>query len=247
MKEKIETLNQQLVSLATQFTAKKDDHRWYLHGVYAEPNKTGGATIIATNGHRIVIYFDADGYLEEPVLVRPDATFIREGKKPNDLNRCLVIREEKDIFLKMSNGYTSDSDINNLKGAYPDVANSGLFDTFLIWTDKGQLEDPTGAFAVDSLYLKDLEAMVPKTTVHGKASKPGRALFEVISGAPEQAITFYNRAHEILILIMPVKDAGAIDRPDWLSSFLGMDDELPELVECAPEELEETGGIIRSV
>ena len=38
MKEKIETLNQQLVSLATQFTAKKDDRRWYLHGVYAEPN-----------------------------------------------------------------------------------------------------------------------------------------------------------------------------------------------------------------
>jgi len=229
MNEKVENLNQQLVALATQFMAKKDDPRWYLKGVYAKPNKTGGVNIIATNGHRLVVYFDPDGYLDEPVLICPDSTFIREGKKPDVFNRCLVIREEKDIFLQMASGYTSNSDIENEPGHYPDVSNSLLFNGFIDWTDgKGSMAP---AFAVDGFYLKDLDAMVPKTVVHGKVSKPGRANFDVIPGGPDKANAFYNRTHEILILIMPVKSEKRDERPEWLTSFLDLE----------PEELKEVG------
>ena len=243
MNEKTENLNQQLVALATQFMAKKDDPRFYLKGVYAEPNKTGGVNIIATNGHRLVVYFDPDGYLDDPVLICPDSTFIREGKKPDVFNRCLVIREEEAVFLKMASGYTSNSDIKNLKGVYPDVSN--MFDSFIDWTEgKGSMAP---AFAVDGFYLKDLEAMVPKTIEHGKVSKPGRAKFDVIPGGPDKANTFYNRTHEILILIMPLRDEKRDERPKWLTSFLGLepvksDDEKYNFIKhIEPEELEETG------
>ena len=229
MNEKVENLNQQLVALATQFMAKKDDPRWYLKGVYAEPNKTGGVNIIASNGHRLVVYFDPDGYLEEPTLICPDSTFIREGKKPDVFNRCLVIREEEAIFLKMASGYTSKNDIKNERGRYPNLSNSLLFNGFIDWTDgKGSMAP---AFAVDGFYLKDLDAMVPKTIEHGKVSKPGRANFDVIPGGPDKANAFYNRTHEILILIMPVKSEKSEKRPEWLTSFLDLE----------PEELEETG------
>jgi hypothetical protein len=243
MKEKVENLNQQLVALATQFMAKKDDPRWYLKGVHAKPNKTGGVNIIATNGHRLVVYFDPDGYLDEPVLICPDSTFIREGKKPEVLNRCLVIREEKDIFLQMASGYTSNSDIKNLKGVYPDVSN--MFDAFIDWTEgKGSMAP---AFAIDGFYLKDLDAMVPKTIEHGKVSKPGRANFDVIPGGPEKANAFYNRTHEILILIMPVKSKKVGKRPEWLTSFLGLEPEKSDdekynfIKQIEPGQLEEVG------
>ena len=229
MNEKVENLNQQLVALATQFMAKKDDPRWYLKGVYAEPNKTGGVNIIASNGHRLVVYFDPDGYLEEPTLICPDSTFIREGKKPDVFNRCLVIREEEAIFLKMASGYTSKNDIKNERGRYPNLSNSLLFNGFIDWTDgKGSMAP---AFAVDGFYLKDLDAMVPKTIEHGKVSKPGRANFDVIPGGPDKANAFYNRTHEILILIMPVKSEKSEKRPEWLTSFLDLE----------PGQLEEVG------
>ena len=243
MKEKIENLNQQLVALATQFMAKKDDPRFYLKGVYAQPNKTGGVNIIATNGHRLVVYFDRLGYLDAPVLICPDSTFIREGKKPGALNRCFVIREENNIFLELANGYRSNSDIKNEPGVYPDV--SSLFDSFIDWTEGKAPMNP--AFAIDGFYLKDLEAMVPKTIERGQISKPGRAIFDVIPGGPERANAFYNRTHEILILIMPVKSKKVGKRPEWLTSFLGLEPEKSDdekynfIKQIEPGQLEEVG------
>jgi DNA polymerase III sliding clamp (beta) subunit (PCNA family) len=61
-------LDAHLVAAVAQFKATTDI-RYYLNGVYVEPIPSGGALIIATNGHALCMWKDTDGMVERPVIL----------------------------------------------------------------------------------------------------------------------------------------------------------------------------------
>lgn len=65
-------LTARLVAAVAQFKAT-NDIRYYLNGVYVEPIPTGGAMIVATNGHALCIWRDLSGEVERPVILRISA------------------------------------------------------------------------------------------------------------------------------------------------------------------------------
>lgn len=64
-------LNSRLVAAVAQFRAIADI-RYYLCGVYAEPIATGGALLVATNGHAMCLWRDKDGVVDRPVILRTE-------------------------------------------------------------------------------------------------------------------------------------------------------------------------------
>lgn len=55
------------VHLVSHYMAQAD-LRYYLNGIYAEPAPGGGAFLVATDGHQMAVYYDADALCPEPVL-----------------------------------------------------------------------------------------------------------------------------------------------------------------------------------
>ena len=61
---KKEKLNLYYLGLASLFAAKSSDARYMLASVHAEPCKNDkGAYIVATDGHRLVVYHERTGIL----------------------------------------------------------------------------------------------------------------------------------------------------------------------------------------
>ena len=62
-------LNARLVAAICEFKAK-NDIRYYLNGVYVEPLESGGAVIVATNGHCMGIWRDTAAIVERAAILR---------------------------------------------------------------------------------------------------------------------------------------------------------------------------------
>ena len=61
----------------------KEDTRYYLNGVHIEPHPSGGALLVATDGHKLVAIRDADGLVENgPAIVRVNKVTLSALKKP---------------------------------------------------------------------------------------------------------------------------------------------------------------------
>ena len=45
--------------------------RYYLNGVYVEPAAGGGVVLVATDGHRLCVFHDAEGFIDTPSIVVP--------------------------------------------------------------------------------------------------------------------------------------------------------------------------------
>ncbi|KMS58780.1 hypothetical protein V473_07175 [Sphingobium cupriresistens LL01] len=61
-----------------------EETRYYLNGVFIEANPEGGACCVATDGHRMGISYDADGFVDRSMIVRIPS----------------IIKPEKGLFLK---------------------------------------------------------------------------------------------------------------------------------------------------
>jgi len=69
------TINSRLVAAVAQFRAKQDI-RYYLCGVYVEPIPTGGALIVATNGHALGLWRDKTATVERAAILRTDPELV---------------------------------------------------------------------------------------------------------------------------------------------------------------------------
>lgn len=61
--------------------ASKEETRYYLQGVQVEANPAGGALMIATDGSKLVVICDPDGYCEGAGIISADKA-IRDACKP---------------------------------------------------------------------------------------------------------------------------------------------------------------------
>lgn len=63
------TVSARLLRAAMTFAAK-NDVRYYLNGVFVEPSPDGhGVRLVATDGHRLAVLFDADGSADAPAII----------------------------------------------------------------------------------------------------------------------------------------------------------------------------------
>lgn len=68
-------LKARLVAAIAQFKASHDI-RYYLNGVYVEPRTTGGAVIVATNGHAMGAWLDESAGIDRPAILKVSAKLL---------------------------------------------------------------------------------------------------------------------------------------------------------------------------
>ena len=72
--------------------------RYYINGVYIEPAPTGGALLVATNGHRMIVIHDPEGLCTKSAIVKLPRFALAQCKTPKmfTTKRRLVINLEQD-------------------------------------------------------------------------------------------------------------------------------------------------------
>ena len=55
--------------------------RYYLSGVFIETAPEGGVNLVATDGHMIGVYHDAEGTVSEPTILAPSKALIKACKR----------------------------------------------------------------------------------------------------------------------------------------------------------------------
>lgn len=96
-------INSCFVAAVAQFMAKSDI-RYYLNGIYVEPVSTGGAVIVATNGHVMGMWLDPDGRIDRPVILRTTtkllgACTIKGAKYLQLVEDRLTVTDQKNLEL----------------------------------------------------------------------------------------------------------------------------------------------------
>ena len=213
---KKEKLNLYYLGLASLFAAKSSDARYMLASVHAEPCKNDkGAYIVATDGHRLVVYHDKNGHLDEPILLSTDNKefFNFAKKKPTDPGIMVAIeRVPGAVNLGMDNGtrYT----VRILDAKFPDwqrVIDPKAYANL----------DITNQVYMNAAFLKDLYPILPRDLrrkayyLHACLGVPGT------QGA--SATLFYpddTSEHEFFALVMPVSTRGTNSKiPSWLNKL----------------------------
>jgi hypothetical protein len=219
---KTEKLNLYYLGLASLFAAKSSDARYMLASVHAEPCKNDkGAYIVATDGHRLVVYHDKGAYLNEPILLSTDNKefFAFAKKKPTDPGVMVAIeRVSGAVNLGMDNGtrYT----VRVLSAKFPKWQQ-------VIDPKQYQTGDKVNQMYMNAAYLKDLWPIIPKTNgkmhyLHAYIGGPGTLVddgrrFKV---APTLFYPDGNSEHEFFALIMPVSTQGTTPEiPSWLNKL----------------------------
>lgn len=57
-----------------------DDSRFYLQGVYVQPHPCGGAYLVATDGHRMLVVYDASAECTEAAIIACPSDLLRAAK-----------------------------------------------------------------------------------------------------------------------------------------------------------------------
>jgi len=225
MKEK---LNLYYLGLASLFAAKSSDARYMLASVHAEPCKNDkGAYIVATDGHRLVVYHDKNGHLDEPILLSTDNKefFNFAKKKPTDPGVMVAIKRALLEVPKSVPGAVHDT-------AYLSLDHGSRYTVRVLeakFPDWQRVIDPkayanldiTNQVYMNAAFLKDLYPILPRDLrrkayyLHACLGVPGT------QGA--SATLFYpddTSEHEFFALVMPVSTAGTNSKiPSWLNKL----------------------------
>lgn len=91
-------LKARLVAAICQFKAI-NDIRYYLNGVYVEPMPTGGALIVATNGHTMGIWRDTTAEVERAAILRIDKR-LESACTGSDLKRLVIADDRLAVVIE---------------------------------------------------------------------------------------------------------------------------------------------------
>lgn len=118
---------------AINLFASVNDIRYYLNGIYIEPHPVNGAILVATDGHRMGVIHDPDGWCAKPIIVG--------GISKQLISACT---KKSNIKTLTSSLYISE------RGA---VVNE--------CADKGQSVDPFSEFTTHLSKIEIIEAKYP--------------------------------------------------------------------------------------
>jgi len=61
---------------ATELFRSREETRYYLNGVYVEPHADGGVILVATDGHKMAVVRDVDGFANAPCICTAPAALV---------------------------------------------------------------------------------------------------------------------------------------------------------------------------
>jgi len=77
-------VDSKLFEIASRFTSK-EEHRYYLRGVYIEPCEAGGVALVSTDGHRLFVAYDEKGEADKARIVHAEKPMLAQCKKAERL------------------------------------------------------------------------------------------------------------------------------------------------------------------
>lgn len=201
------SINPHLFAAVAKFKAS-GDIRYYLNGVYVEPFPTGGVLIVATNGHALCLWKDANGFVERPAIVRTSAKLLAAcaSKKAEllQLNEDrLTVTEELGVELYVE----PRREKWEIEGNFPD------WKRVIPKTE----EAPTLFDAVNPAYVSRVTEALKIGTNNQKFgcaisfNQPAKNSGVVVSSASVDAQDF-------VAVIMPLRES-ASSQPKWVQSM----------------------------
>ncbi|WP_339862316.1 hypothetical protein [Paremcibacter congregatus] len=190
-------VNAEYLRLAALFSST-DPTRYNLHGVNIEPHPDGGALMVASDGHRLGIFYDRIGEAERSINLRldkPTKSFLKKATTAVLQDDRLVLKDVTgEIFIQ-----PGDFEID---GRFPN------------W--RGILPKPAPACPVFSLNLE----LLPAFAEVAKKMGPAMSIHASPEGGP---IQFRVRDADFLGLWMPMQGPlhwhpdGDVELPGWIS------------------------------
>lgn len=77
-----------LFRAASEFQSK-EEVRYYINGVYVQPHPDGGAVMVGTDGHRMLVAHDKEGVCTKPAIVQLEAAAYQPLGKDPELKLCV--------------------------------------------------------------------------------------------------------------------------------------------------------------
>lgn len=194
------------------------DARYYLAGVMVEPRPQGGAYIIGTDGHTLMLIEDVDAVCTEPALLTPNFALADElppvwrGTNADARRLVLLAREDRPPVLQLLDGQGGVAHTQEMNVCMPARREDGR--PWYCWRK----------------VMPDFPALSPGLVDPFHAPYVSRVL-EAFAGSPqmvaaqactETVIAFQFQGHpEVLLLVMPQKRGEWIEaeRPGWLARW----------------------------
>lgn len=217
---------------AASTIAATGDIRYYLNGVYVEPQKGGGINLVATDGHRMIIINDPHGYANRSIIIPHNKQLIAICKKRPKASRKYDVKEnveevmiDGDMVYAMKGHYDesmpSRDHVNryNFECSFPFSEIEGKFPDWRAVVNRSPSEvskAEQGLIAVNPKYIADLTEVV--RIIHGQGMKEhGGAIIQ--SGGLSSHMLVRSAImgdKNILYVVMPMRlDAPSQMIPDF--------------------------------
>lgn len=190
------------------------DLRWCLCGIRVEPREEGGAYIVATDGHRMIVIIDPDGACDAPIILNPDrataAALPRVGHKDDTDKATLELSEwlgKPALLVRDPKGSATRLQIGApiLEGSYPKWR--GVIPDFALLTENRMPK-------IQPRFLAEPFAAII-------SSRRGPNSVQAFQSAPREPIALrINELDNVLYIVMPMREKARCS--GWLKTFTGL-------------------------
>lgn len=216
--------------------ASTEETRYYLNGVHVEPHAVKGVTLTATDGHKAVSLYDADGFADETATVRLTKEALKACKPGRNERRDVVIytrsndatvnittvdREGRDtkvqptgaeVITDVPVAFSKDCKID---GTYPDYRR--------VFPSKIEFSGASSSAAFSSLVLDDLNAVSAELGKHYSTQGRAAGVMRINSSdALCAALVTFPPAYNAIAVAMPMRAACETEQPAWFTAVPAM-------------------------
>lgn len=203
---------------AVSMLISKEETRYYLIGVQIEPDPAGGIVLVATDGHKLVVCHDPNGYAERPAILSCDFKAPALKDKRGNLGRRVFLNGDAADIYDTGHGV----DLAELHQV-PDDPESHAIDRMMFQEVDGRFPDwrrivpldvdpaESGVFSFNGKSLKTIiDSAALLTDDH-------HAQLEIYQNTPtDPAVIRVADCESVVYVIMPVRATLGSSTPDWL-------------------------------
>lgn len=194
----------------------KEETRYYLRGVHVTACEAGGALLVATDGHKMIVLCDPAGYVEGNAIVSLNRDMLKPVKYVGDAR--IVIDGGKATVVQRDKGELREAEIKHAQnpglGSYTHQFSGVIVDgTFPDWRrviPNGDIGPCNAAFNADNL------AILGKALGAGGLHAPPVIKVYGVSEDPlTPCIVFGDPSVQGFAVVMPVRIDQKHERPAW--------------------------------
>lgn len=199
MNDVVAKFDADLFHIAYGFTSH-DETRFYLWGVFIEPHPEQGVLMVATDGHRLIVIHDEDGFAKDKIIVRMDKSPLSLCKKRSTEVQVLadgmafVLCEQKHI------------------GVQEDAIIDGVFPNWRRVLPTGITEKPT-LTGYNGRFFGEFSAAAKRLT------GSERLFFSASKGEPF-LINFSGQAKAFGVMMPMATDESFVGLPDFVKKAM---------------------------